>query len=337
MLIELVSVIVPALNEAESLRELFSRVKQTLDDIEQPFEFIVVDDGSSDATFETAKSLREEDANICIVRHAHNCGKSMALRHGFEVAGGDVAVTIDADLQDQPEMIPRLLGKLAEGYDMVGGWRADRKDNPARKILSKSFNFAVRIVSSLNLHDINCGFKAYRRDAYKNLMLRRGQHRLTPVITARRGYSIGEVRIAHSPRKHGRSRFRLFRFRGLFDLVALLAAESTRMRPLRGALRLALLCGALAAVLLLGWFLTPALLQQDAAPVTMILSLCGFGAIVFTSIGTILLVAGIVIEIHSKRLDEDSESTDSIGEILEAKEEPSRSKSSPTIPEPLQD
>ncbi len=334
---ELVSVIVPALNEAKSLRELFLRVKRTLDDIEQRFEFIVVDDGSSDATFETAKSLREERANICIIRHARNCGKSMALRHGFEVAGGDVAVTIDADLQDQPEMIPRLLDKITKDCDLVVGWRADRKDNPARKILSKSFNFAARIVSSLNLHDINCGFKAYRQDVYKNLKLLRGQHRLTPVLAARRGYSIGEVRIAHSPRKYGRSKFRLFRFRGLFDLILLLASEYARSRPLRSVFLPALLSLALAAVLFTGWLLTPALLQQEAAPAPMISTLCGFGAIGCAIIGAILLLIGPVIVIFSKLLNKEGGRKELISEILEAKEEPSKRGSKFAISEPPKD
>lgn len=219
--ISFISVIVPAYNESASLEELYLRVRKSLSDLNLPFEFWIIDDGSTDETYETAKCLQERFSNIGIIHFGKNQGKSIALSHGFQAATGDVSITLDADLQDEPEMIPSLLEKLAEGYDLVCGNRINRKDKWFKKILSKAYNLFVRLLYPVRLNDINCGLKALRKEVYKKLILREGDHRLLPLIAYKVGYRVTEVPIRHAPRKFGKSKYKLFRFKGLIDLLAL--------------------------------------------------------------------------------------------------------------------
>lgn len=243
--------VVPALNEAESLLELFLRTKAVFELQDQSFEFIVVDDGSTDETRRILQALRAMYPQVAYVRHAKPHGKSMALMQGFDMAGGDVVITMDGDLQDQPEDIPAFLAKLAEGYDLVGGWRKDRRDTGAKRMVSGVFNKLTRMVGGFDFRDINCGFKAYSSKALDKMNLRGEMHRITPLVGLSHGFSYAEIPVNHAPRKHGTSRFRLLRHRGLLDLASFVVVNTTRLRPLHVFTEVAILLG-MAAVLLLG-------------------------------------------------------------------------------------
>jgi len=226
-----VSVIVPALNEFETLRELFSRVKTVMQSLNRPFEFIVIDDGSIDNTFNLLKEMSCKNSEIAVVRHYRNHGKSLSLMQGFDIARGDVAITMDADLQDLPEDIPLFLEKIEQGYDMVNGWRVRRKDSSVKRIVSRVFNLITSLFLKCNLHDINCGFKAMRRDIYQRLDLRGDLHRLIPAIAISYGFRVTEVPVHHDDRKFGNSRYRLLRHRGILDIISLIATSATQIRP----------------------------------------------------------------------------------------------------------
>lgn len=226
-----VSIIIPALNESKTIEELFSRVKKVIQSLNRPFEFIVIDDGSTDNTFELLKGKSCKDPEIVAIRHYRNHGKSLALMQGFDIARGDVAITMDADLQDLPEDIPLFLEKIEQGYDMVNGWRINRKDSSVKRFISRIFNLFTFLFLKCKLHDINCGFKAMRRDVYQRLDLRGDLHRLIPAIAISYGFRVTEIPVNHENRKSGNSRYRLLRHRGILDIISLIATSATQIRP----------------------------------------------------------------------------------------------------------
>jgi glycosyltransferase involved in cell wall biosynthesis len=227
----LVTVAVPALNEAESLEELYERTAATMQRLGQDFEFLVVDDGSTDGTFDLLTRLKASHKEVRAICHAKRHGKSMALMQAFDAARGDVVVCLDADLQDQPEDIPLLLEKIAEGYDMAGGWRRERKDTSSKCFVSGVYNFLINRLCHCPVHDINCGLKAMTRKTFAGMDLRGDMHRIMPLLAMSRGLSFAEVPVGHAPRKHGQSRYRLLRHRGILDLFAFYAMQSTQLRP----------------------------------------------------------------------------------------------------------
>ena len=229
--VESVSVVIPVFNEEESLEELHRRTRAVLVSLGLRFEFIFVNDGSSDRSHARLARLRDEFPEICIISHRRNHGKSMALMQGFARASGDAAIMMDADLQDEPENIPVMLEKLATGYDLVNGWRADRNDPFFKRLVSGVYNLITRRVLGLSLHDINCGFKVMRKDLYKCLSLRGDLHRLIPAMAQNLGFAVTEVPISHAPRKHGVSKYRLLRHRGLLDIISLTSTLAYRVRP----------------------------------------------------------------------------------------------------------
>lgn len=224
-----VSVIVPFLNERESLQELYERVVAVMDKTGKSYEMILVDDGSTDGSGDLARDLAEKDPRVVLLGLKRNYGKSNALMVGFHAARGARAVTMDADLQDRPENIPLLLEH--EDFDLVSGWRRDRRDKPLKKLLSKVFNALINFVFKVRVKDINCGFKAYGRDLYKTLNLYGDLHRMTLVLAHLEGYSFAEVPVEHDPRKHGKSKYPLFRARGLWDILSLAVMNSLTLRP----------------------------------------------------------------------------------------------------------
>ena len=164
-----VSIIIPMLNEAESLPELFARIKSVLIELEKEFEVIFVDDGSSDGSADVVKELRLHDVRAKLIEFRKNYGKAAALAAGFKMANGDVVITMDADLQDDPDEIPNLLNKLNEGFDLVSGWKKVRHDPFIKRQTSKVYNFFTSIFSGIRLHDFNCGLKAYRSEEVKSM------------------------------------------------------------------------------------------------------------------------------------------------------------------------
>jgi len=215
------SIIIPLYNEAESLPELKAWTDRSLKDFS--YEFIFVDDGSTDASWEVIRSMA--DKNVRGIRFRRNYGKSAALYEGFAAAQGDIVVTMDADLQDSPEEIPEMVRMIREeGYDLVSGWKQHRKDNALTKNLpSKLYNWTARKVTGIRLHDMNCGLKAYRADVVKNIEVYGEMHRYIPYLAKNAGFDrIGEKKVHHQKRKYGSSKFGMNRFvNGFLDLMSL--------------------------------------------------------------------------------------------------------------------
>jgi glycosyltransferase involved in cell wall biosynthesis len=204
---------------------------------------VYVDDGSTDDSYARLVELHRAHGNVRVVRHRRNFGKAAALSAGFAVAQGDIVVTIDADLQDDPTEIPRLLAKLDEGYDLVSGWKCTRRDPFARRLFSKIYNGTTAIVTGVRLHDMNCGLKAYRAEVLQNVRLYGDMHRFVPVLAHHLGFRTTEIPVNHRPRANGKSRYGFERYaRGFFDLLTVAYLGRYRYRPLHffGGIGLAL-------------------------------------------------------------------------------------------------
>jgi len=216
-----VSVVVPAWNESSTLASLTQRVRGTLDACGHSFEIIFVDDGSDDDSEYVLKSLQREDPRIRPVLLGDHLGKSAALQAGFAASRGPWVVSMDADLQDLPEELPRLLATLQEdGVDMVQTWRQSREDTWPKVFASRVFNLLCWAFSGVRLRDVNCGYKAFRRQALKQLRLDRGLHRFVPLLAHRAGLRVVELPVRHARRASGKSRYGLGRcMRGLGDLL----------------------------------------------------------------------------------------------------------------------
>ncbi|MDX6491165.1 MAG: hypothetical protein QOD43_1410, partial [Gaiellaceae bacterium] len=238
-----ISVIVPVHDEERTVALLYEELDSALQPLDQPWEVVFVDDGSTDGSFSALTRLHDAHDNVRVIRLRRNFGKATALSAGFAHAEGEILVTIDADLQDDPTEIPRLLAKLDEGFDLVTGWKAHRRDPLSRRVPSKIFNWVTGRVSGLRLHDLNCGLKAYRVEVVKGLSLYGELHRFIPVLAHYRGHRIAELPVNHRPREHGRSRYGVERYlRGFLDLLTVSFIGRYRYRPLHlfGGLGLAL-------------------------------------------------------------------------------------------------
>jgi glycosyltransferase involved in cell wall biosynthesis len=231
------SVVVPVMNEEQNVRLLFEKLSDQIGLLDKSFEVIFVDDGSTDNTFDELVKLREENKGIVrIIRFRRNFGKTPALVAGFSRCRGEIVFTMDGDLQDDPEEIPRYLEKLDEGYDLVTGWKFPRLDPISKTLPSRVFNPLVSFMTGVHLHDINNGFKAYRREVITDphLKLYGDFHRFVPVVANWRGYRIAEIKVRHHPRKFGVSKFGAKRFaQGLIDLLNVLFLTSFLRNPLR--------------------------------------------------------------------------------------------------------
>lgn len=227
------SVVVPAWNEADSLSDLFAEIRQALDSWHGSWEVIVVDDGSKDGSFEVVKAEHAKDSRIRGIRFRRNAGKAAALAAGFQAAQGDYVVTMDADLQDDPQELRPLMALLDEGWDMVSGWKQIRNDPVDKTLPSRIFNHLVRKVSGLHLHDFNCGLKAYKREVIPSLRLYGQMHRLLPVMAHWDGFKVTEKVVNHRARRFGTSKYGWMRgFHGLFDLITLWFLNQYLRRPL---------------------------------------------------------------------------------------------------------
>ncbi len=250
----LISIIIPALDEAENLEPLANQIFSAASDHHLNIEVIIVDDGSRDASWEIICRLAVSDHRLLGVRFRRNFGKAAALAAGFEAASGDVVFQMDADLQDDPAEIPKFLAKLASGFDVVNGWKRRRRD-PLQKVWpSRVFNWMVSYLTGLQLHDHNCGIKCFRSQVVKEIQLYGELHRFIPVIAHSRGYKVAELEVQHRPRRFGHSKYGTKRFiKGFLDLmtVAFLTGYGQRPLHLMGTIGLlAFLCGGLGLVYL---------------------------------------------------------------------------------------
>jgi len=217
----MLSVVIPAYNEEENVPILYEKLKKVLDSIGEDYEIIFVDDGSTDGTYQKLKQLAERDSRLKVIRFKRNYGQTAAMSAGFEHAKGDVIITLDADLQNDPEDIPLLLEKLEEGYHVVSGWRKDRKDPfLSRRLPSMVANWLISKITGVHLHDYGCTLKAYRAEVVKDLELFGDMHRFLPALTKRGGAKITEVVVRHHPRMFGRSKYGIGRtVRVLLDIM----------------------------------------------------------------------------------------------------------------------
>jgi glycosyltransferase involved in cell wall biosynthesis len=256
-----VSVIVPVKDEAATVAELAARIAAALDRLGRSFEIVFVDDGSLDDTPARARAAHAADRRVKLVRLRRNFGKAAALCAGFDHSSGEIVVTMDGDLQDVPEEIPRFLAELeGKGIDLVSGWKRNRRDPASKRWPSRLFNWVTRRLARVDLHDFNCGFKAYRREVLAEVAVYGELHRYIPVLASRRGFAVGEIEVQHEPRLHGRSKYGWDRlYKGLLDLITVLFITKYTRRPLHlfGAFGLLFLVSGLAinvylAVLWLG-------------------------------------------------------------------------------------
>ena len=230
------SIVVPLLNERESLPELTRRIARVMEDNSLSFEILMVDDGSTDGSWECIRELAAADPRIKGIRFRRNYGKSAALFCGFEKALGEVVATMDADLQDAPEELPEMRRMIIEdGYDLVSGWKRHRKDNALTKNLpSKLYNSTARRITGIKLHDMNCGLKVYRKDVVKSIEVYGEMHRYIPYLAKNAGFTrIGEKEVHHEKRKYGKSKFGVERFiNGFLDLQSLWFLSTFGKKPM---------------------------------------------------------------------------------------------------------
>ena len=310
-----VSVVVPGLNEAESLPLLAEQIKAAMG--EQTYEVIFVDDGSTDNTWDVICELNAADPAIRGVRLRSNFGKAMALNAGFDRARADIVVMMDADLQDDPADLPRMLEKLDDGLDVVVGWKVERHDPLNRRVFSKVFNTTVGVVTGVHLHDMNCGFKVYRKEVLDSIPIYGDLFRFIPVLAAWQGFKVGESPVNHRARQFGRSRYGLERIlRGFFDLlsVSFLTRYSRKPMHLFGLLGLlfsalgVLICGYLAVL----WFAGEAIGARPLLLLGVLLILVGAQSF---SIG--LLGEFMTFQYHRKDARERLPVRESVGDAPE--------------------
>ena len=311
----MISVVVPVYDEERSIELLFGELRAALDPHNEPWEAVFVDDGSGDGSWAALTRLHAANDNVRVVRLRRNFGKAAALATGFEVAAGETIVTIDADLQDDPAEIPRLLAKLEEGFDLVAGWKVHRRDPVSRRLLSRLFNWTASRVSGIRLHDMNCGLKAMRAEAVRGMGLYGELHRFVPVLAHYDGYRVAELPVNHRPREHGRSRYGPERYlRGFLDLLTVSFMGRYRYRPLHLFGGLGLLLGAAGFVILA--YLTALKLAGAAIGHRPLLILGVLLVVVGLQLFSLGLVGELVTSHHLERQRERERAGRHVDEIL---------------------
>ncbi len=305
-----VSVVIPLLNEEESLRELHTRLKAVFAQMRSTYEIIFIDDGSTDGSFSILRELHKADRNIKVIRFRRNFGKSAALSVGFREAQGDFIITMDADLQDDPDEIPGLIEAMGDSFDLVSGWKKKRYDPITKTIPSKFFNFVTGQMTGIPIHDFNCGLKAYRRDVAKSVHVYGELHRYIPALAHWAGFRVTEKVVQHHARKYGATKFGLNRFiYGFLDLLTVLFTTRYIRRPLHlfgiwGMVSLAI------GTLIDGWLSVEWFMGRTSLS-NRPLFLLGFLLII---VGVQFISIGLLGEMMSRQ--EKDEETYSIQEIL---------------------
>ncbi|MBK7580042.1 MAG: glycosyltransferase family 2 protein [Myxococcales bacterium] len=295
-----ISFVIPFLNEEKTLRELFERIRDaTLPVLPEgeTFELVFVDDGSTDGSVAEILKLVEEQPNVRLIELMGNFGKSAALAAGFGQARGRIVFTLDADLQDDPKEIPRFLARLDEGFDVVSGYKQKRNDPFTKVIPSRVFNWMVRRTTGVHLHDVNCGFKAYKKAVLENVRLYGDLHRFVPVLAHWKRFRVGEIVVEHHARKHGETKFGGSRFfRGLMDLMTVVFLMKYERRPAHffGAIGTATLFAGFAVCA----YLVGVKLMGEAIGHRPLLSL----GVLLILVGVQILATGLIAElmVHSR-------------------------------------
>lgn len=295
-----ISVLVPIKDECESIVELCEQLRRVLDGTGRSHEILFIDDGSTDGSKQKLRELCANDSRVKAVFLRKNFGKSAALQAGFDEIKGDLVFTIDGDLQDDPEEIPKFLDKMVEGYDLVSGWKVDRQDPASKRVPSRLFNFIITKAFGLALHDFNCGFKCYRREITQELDLYGELHRFIPVIAHSLGYRVTEVPVRHHSRQFGKSKYGASRLlRGFFDFQTVMLTTRYFFRPLHFFGLIGLVTVALGTIILaylsILWFMgTPI----DARPLFFLGIFLSILGVQVTCTG---LVAEMIAKIASRR------------------------------------
>ncbi len=253
-----VTIVIPVYNEEESIPSLYTEIKSSLKNFPE-HEIIFINDGSKDTSIHEISTLVDNDSTVTLIDLYSNSGKADALNEGFKAATGEIIISMDADLQDDPAEIPNLVDKINEGWDLVSGWKVDRKDPITKRWPSKLFNAIMRYVTNVKIHDFNCGLKAYKNKVVKALDLYGGMHRYTPALAAQKGFSITEIPVNHRPRKFGITKYGGSRiFHGFYDLLTVMFLGKYLSRPLHffGTIGLILLSlgFVINVYLTVGWF-----------------------------------------------------------------------------------
>ncbi len=297
------SIVVPAYNEEESVPLLHERIRAVVEPLGLTWEVVYVDDGSTDGTRAALRALQAADSHVVVAEQRRNSGKSLALNTGFALARGAIIITMDADLQDEPGEIPNLLAKLDEGYDVVSGWKHERQDPLSKRVPSWIANHVTAWITGLRLHDMNCGLKAYRAEAVRELHLYGDLHRYIPILAHYNGFRVTEIPVVHHKRRFGRSKYGPGRLlRGGLDLLTVLFLNNFRYRPLHlfgGTGLLLLLAGFFVnAYLSIEWFqgMRP-LSQRPLLTLGVLLMLMG------VQLGTIGLVAELLVSVVQRQED----------------------------------
>ena len=290
-----ISVVIPVKDEVDSVAPLAQAAMSALAALGRPHEIVFVDDGSSDGTAEKLREICRHHLEIRAIILRRNFGKALALQAGFDQSTGELILTMDGDLQDDPAEMPRFLQEIAKGADLVSGWKIDRQDPLAKRWLSKIFNFVVCRASGVALHDFNCGYKCYRREIIREINLYGEMHRFVPVFAHARGYKVVEVPVKHRPRRAGRSKYGLVRLpKGFFDFLTVMLTTRYFFRPLHyfGAVGLAsfVLGTAVLAYLSALWFCG---IGIGARPLF-------FLGLLLTILGVQIICTGLVAEMITK-------------------------------------
>ena len=244
----MLSIVIPVYNEEESIYELYFNLIEVLNNYDH--EIIFIDDGSTDKTFSKINELMKVNLNIFCRSFKINQGKAAALMSGFAMTDGDIIITMDGDLQDDPKEIPKFIEMINEGYDMVSGWKFKRNDPITKTLPSKFFNWLTRKLTKVNIHDSNCGFKAYKKEVVKNLNIYGELHRYIPALVNYKGYKIGEVKVEHHARKFGKSKYGFERLlKGFFDLITVKFIITYMDRPLHFFGKLSFLFGGIGCLI----------------------------------------------------------------------------------------
>jgi glycosyltransferase involved in cell wall biosynthesis len=296
--------VIPLFNEAESLPELHAWIVRVCKQENLSYEILLLDDGSNDGSWDIIKNLKNQDANVRGFRFRTNYGKSAALNVGFAEANGEVVITMDADLQDSPDEIPGLIEMIkTEGYDVVSGWKKKRYDPLSKTIPTKLFNWATRKISDLELHDFNCGLKAYRNEVVKNIEVYGEMHRYIPVIAKWAGFpKVGEKVVVHQARKYGSTKFGMNRFvNGFLDLMSLFFMSKFGKKPMHFFGLLGVL-NFLVGLSMACWIIVEKLIyviQDKRAPLVTDSPIFYIGLVAMI-IGTQLFLAGFIGELVSR-------------------------------------
>jgi len=228
-----ISLVIPICNEKESLPELYRETVTVLDGLGVTYEIIYIDDGSRDGSRPLLEDLHRRDDRVKVLELRRHYGKAAALAAGFREAQGEIIITLDGDLQDDPGEIPKFLKEIDKGYDLVSGWKRERQDPLSKTLPSRLFNSVTSLLTGIRIHDFNCGFKAYRREVTEDIKVYGELHRYLPVLAHQAGYRIGELEVKHRKRKYGKTKYGLGRFhRGFFDLLTILFLAKFMKRPL---------------------------------------------------------------------------------------------------------